>query len=139
MDELGNKLIEQAGPLGAALGVAILAAGAVIAKAKGWLGFSSAQRESRPEDKEAKVANDDSNVMTELRAINARLGKFDERINDIEHDLASRPTRDDMKSLEISFARMDERMTAINSNVKATGEGVMRIENYLLDLTRKGK
>lgn len=136
MDELGNKLIEQAGPLGAALGVAILAAGAVIAKAKGWLGFSSPHGENRPEDKDAK---DDSDVMTELRAINARLGKFDERINDIEHDLASRPTRDDMKSLEISFARMDERMTAINSNVKATGEGVMRIENYLLDLTRKGK
>lgn len=133
MDELGNKLIEQAGPVGAALGVAILAAGAVLAKAKGWLGFSSSQKESRPED------SDDGDVMTELRAINARLGKFDERINDIEHDLASRPTRDDMKSLEISFARMDERMTAINSNVKATGEGVMRIENYLLDLTRKGK
>ena len=133
MDELGNKLIEQAGPVGAALGVAILAAGAVIAKAKGWLGFSQSPKGSEPE------AGTDDEVMTELRSINERLGKFDGRISEIEHDLASRPTRDDMKSLEISLARMDERMTALNSNVKATGAGVSRIENFLISLSGKGK
>lgn len=133
MDELGNKLIEQAGPVGAALGVAILAAGAVVAKAKGWLGFSQPAKGDEPKPES------DGEVMTELRSINARLGRFDERISELEHDLASRPTREDMKGLEISLARMDERMTALNSNVKSTGEGVLRIENFLLSLSGKGK
>jgi hypothetical protein len=133
MDELGNKLIEQAGPVGAALGVVILAAGAVIARAKGWLGLGSPAKSDAPKGEAS------GDVMTELRSINARLGKFDERINELEHDLASRPTRQDMHRLEMSLARMDERMSALTSNVKATGEGVLRIENYLLDLSRKAK
>jgi uncharacterized protein YlxW (UPF0749 family) len=133
MDELGNKLIEQAGPVGAALGVVILAAGAVVARAKGWLGLGS------PPKANAHTSEASGDVMTELRSINARLGKFDERINELEHDLASRPTRQDMHRLEMSLARMDERMSALTSNVKATGEGVLRIENYLLDLSRKAK
>jgi hypothetical protein len=133
MDELGNKLIEQAGPVGAALGVVILAAGAVVARAKGWLGLGSPPKVNEPKPEAG------GDVMTELRSINARLGKFDERINELEHDLASRPTRQDMHRLEMSLARMDERMSAMTSTVKATGEGVLRIENYLLDLSRKAK
>ena len=133
MDELGNKLIEQAGPLGAALGVAILAAGAVIAKAKGWLGSS-------PQTKESEQSPEASGeVMTELRSINERLGSFDKRIGDIEHDLVSRPTRQDMHKLETGFARMDERMIALNGTTNATGAAVSRIENFLISLSGKGK
>ncbi|WP_417423583.1 hypothetical protein [Hoeflea sp.] len=133
MDELGNKLIEQAGPVGAALGVAILAAGAVLAKAKGWLGFGTPPKGNEPK------AGTDGDVMTELRAINARLGTFDERIKEVEHDLQSRPTRQDMHKLETGFARMDERMIALNGTTNATGAAVSRIENFLISLSGKGK
>jgi len=133
MDELGNKLIEQAGPVGAALGVAILAAGAVVARAKGWLGFSAQVKSDVPK------ADTNDDVMSELRAINGRLGKFDERITELEHDLASRPTREDIHRIEMSMVRLDERMTALTGNVKATGAGVSRIENFLLELSRKAK
>lgn len=132
MDELGNKLIEQAGPVGAALGVVILTAGAVLARAKGWFGLSSqpAPKQTKPE------ANGD--VMSELRSINARLGSFDARIKEVEHDLASRPTRQDVHRIEMSMVRMDERMAALSKTVETTGIGVTRIENILLAISGKG-
>ena len=130
MDELGNKLIEQAGPVGAALGVAILAAGAVLARAKGWLGLGSPPKNGDPAPH--------GEVMAELSSINGRLSKVDARVKEIEQDLASRPTREDMHRIELSMARMDEQISALNSNVKATGAGVARIENFLLSLSGKG-
>ena len=70
MDELGSKLIEQAGPVGAALGVAILAAGAVIARAKGWLGFSQSPKGTEPE------AGTDDEVMTGTQVDQRAAGKI---------------------------------------------------------------
>lgn len=128
MDEWQTKLIEQAGPLGAALGVVVLAAGAVVARTKGWIGLGT-----QPKDKDQK-SEANGEIMTELRLINTRLGKFDERLGKVEQDLSTRPTHKDMHQLEVSLARMDERMGGLDRTTTATNASVIRIEEFLYQI-----
>jgi hypothetical protein len=44
-----------------------------------------------------------------------------------------------MHQLETAFARMDERMIALNGTTIATGAAVSRIESFLISLSGKGK
>lgn len=135
MDEWGNRLIEQAGPLGAALGVVILAAGAVLAKVKGWFGKSASSSNSAPQTETKSDANDE--VMTALRAINQKLGSFDQRIHDVELDLQSRPTSADIHRVELAIAIMRTSVEHVGQKIDATGAAVTRIEDFLLSLSKR--
>lgn len=129
MDEWANRLIEQAGPVGAALGVVVLAAGAAIAWARGM--FSKLTSGGKLDAAPAGKPDSNGEVMTSLRSIEHQLDTFDRRIGRIEHDLESRPTSAQMHKLELALTRMDGRIDGLDRTANATNASVNRMEDFL--------
>lgn len=136
MEEWGNRLIEQAGPVGAAFGVVVIAAGAAMAWAKGLFGKLASGSKPAPESGTKPDGNDE--VMAALRQINQQLSSFDRRIDVLERDISARPTSRDIHELEKAIAVMVNTVDHVGAKIGATGEAVTRIEDFLLSLS-KGK
>jgi hypothetical protein len=136
MDEWATRLIEQAGPVGAAFGVVIIAAGGAIAWAKGLFGKLSSGSKSEPVSNGKPDGNDE--VVAALREINQQLSSFDRRIDALERDISSRPSDRDFHELEKAIAVMANTIEHFGGKIAATGEAVTRIEDFLLSLS-KGK
>jgi hypothetical protein len=122
MDDLIPSLIEMAGPVGATAAVLLLAFAAII-RWKGWKGFGDG-------DRMISAAR--------VEQIDSKLGTIDKRLKEVEVDLASRPTREDLYRVELTIGRMDERQKGMETTAKATGAAVTRIEDFMLSLSKKG-
>lgn len=137
MDELGNSLSWQdvalegvriAGPVGVVI-VALAALAYFVMRRQGWAAFG---------DKDRMVST------ARLDAIDGHLGKIDgqlaavqTRLSHVEGDLEDRPTRTDLHQLQVSMARQDERIIAIERTTTATNASVGRIEAFLLDMAKR--
>ena len=132
MNEWANRLIEQAGPVGAALGVVIIAAVSAMAWAKGMFGKLTSA--SKPEPQPAANTDGNGEVMAALHAIEHQLDTFDRRIGKIENDLASRPTSEQMHKLELALTRMDGRIDGLDRTANATNASVNRMEEFLYNI-----
>ncbi|MBV6648083.1 hypothetical protein ABWH89_11120 [Hoeflea alexandrii] len=122
MDDLIPSLIEMAGPVGATAAILLLAFAAII-RWKGWKGFGDG-------DRMISAAR--------VEQIDTKLGTIDRRLKEVEVDLASRPTREDLYRVELTISRMDERQKGMEATAKATGAAVTRIEDFMLSLSKKG-
>ncbi|CAJ1391650.1 unnamed protein product [Effrenium voratum] len=105
-----------AGPVGVVvIGMAVIAY--FVMRQKGWSAFG----------------NKDRLVPTSrLDAIDGRLGKIEGRLTDVERDLENRPTRQEVKELQLGQVRMEERIKAIDEKVDATLAGNLRIQDARL-------
>ena len=122
MDDLIPSLIEMAGPVGATAAILLLAFAAII-RWKGWKGFGDG-------DRMISAAR--------VEQIDTKLGTIDRRLKEVEVDLASRPTREDLYRVELTISRMDERQKGMEATAKATGAAVTRMEDFMLSLSKKG-
>lgn len=118
-----NLLIKTAGPLGAV--IIVLGAMALwLFKVKGWTGFG---------DQSKMVA------ATRLDRIDSNLSDIKSRLSDVEIDLDRRPSREEFHQVEVTLARMDERLGNNGRINAATNAAVARIENYMIEQgSRKG-
>ena len=77
-------------------------------------------------DKLGKVGDAVDQTQGAVRAL-------DDRVKDVEHDLSSRPTRQEMHELEKSNVRSEEQLKALTIEIKATRETVARIDRHMYD------
>lgn len=76
---------------------------------------------------------------TQLDAINTNLGEIEKRLGNVEHDVTSRATRDEVHRLELSFTRMEGRFDSVSSTTQATANAVSRIEQFMYDAALRAK
>lgn len=117
MDQLLTSLLNSGGPTGifAAVIIVMVVIG-VYLRQKGFVAIGD----------KTKVVNKDA-----LASIDNKLGKIDQRLSDVEHDLKGRPTRAEVHDLDISVAKMDERLKSIDRGVHATNEAVTSINDFM--------
>jgi len=121
MDNLIPSLIEMAGPVGATAAILLLAFAAII-RWKGWKGFGDGDR---------MISS------SRVDQIDSKLGTIDKRLKEVEVDLASRPTREDLYRVELMIGRMDERQKSMEAMAKAIGSAVTRIEDFMLSYAKE--
>ncbi|KPU84428.1 hypothetical protein JI58_03920 [Marinosulfonomonas sp. PRT-SC04] len=101
--------------------VVVLLAGFVL-RQKGWL----------TGDKSKVVSN------SQLSELNSRVGAIDTRLGEAENDIRHLPTREEFHKMEVSLARYDERMKNLAKTTTATNRAVGRIEDFMIDVSKKG-
>jgi hypothetical protein len=75
----------------------------------------------------------------QLDLINSNLGEIEKRLGNVEHDVTSRATREEVHRLELSFTRMEGRFDGVSATTQATANAVSRIEQFMYDAALRAK
>ncbi len=75
----------------------------------------------------------------EMNKLSSRIGQMDARLTDVERDIQRLPTRDEMHEFELQLTRLDGRFGAMEDNTKATSRAVSRIEDFMIDVSKRNK
>lgn len=78
-------------------------------------------------------------VPPEFKALSSRIGQMDARLTDVERDIQHLPTRAEIHEIELQLTRLDGRFGAMEDNTKATSRAVSRIEDFMIDVSKRSK
>lgn len=69
----------------------------------------------------------------------ARIDQIDKRLSRVEADIEHLPQREEMHEMNMAMAVLQERINGIEQTTAATGRAVGRIEDYMINSSRKPK
>lgn len=73
-----------------------------------------------------------------FESVAERMDTFDKRLARVESDIEHLPTREEFHEMELTVARLDQRVVAIDRNTESTSRAVGRIEDFLISMKGKG-
>ncbi|APE43640.1 hypothetical protein BOO69_09605 [Sulfitobacter alexandrii] len=75
---------------------------------------------------------------SKFESVAERMDTFDKRLARVESDIEHLPTREEFHEMELTVARLDQRVMAIDRNTESTSRAVGRIEDFLISMKGKG-
>lgn len=75
----------------------------------------------------------------ELHKLTGRVSAIDQRISQVERDIQHLPTREEMHGLELEMTRMQGRMDGLERTTTATNHAVIRIEDFMYEVSKRAK
>ncbi|WP_224825609.1 DUF2730 family protein [Cognatishimia sp. MH4019] len=112
-------ILEEGGPIGAAVVVAVLVVGFVL-RQKGWL--SSDRTKIVPS--------------SQLSELSSQVTDLDKRLGRLEQDVEGLPTREEIHELQLMQERQSGEIQVLRTTTEATKAGVLRVEDFLINLSR---
>lgn len=116
------SILTKGGPLGAIVVIAVLLIGFAL-RNKGWL----------TSDKSKVVSN------TQLSDLSVKVGAMNTRLTSLETEVRHLPTRDEFHAQDLEITRLQERLKSVDKTTIATGHAVARIEDFLINLSKRSK
>lgn len=117
METYLQQLLTNGGPAGAAVVIVVLLLGLWL-RHKGWL-FDS--------PKPAAATNDLQEQLTDMR----------DRLAQVEREVRSLPTREEIVAIRLSQAQLAERLAGLDRIITSTGAAVGRIEGFMLQASER--
>lgn len=121
-------VLEEGGPLGAVVVLVVLGVGFYL-RQKGWLTGDGTKVVSTSQL---------SDLSTKVDELTTEVGGLGRRMDAVERDIEDLPTRAEIHRLEITHAEMQGQIRSLDKAIGATTAGVIRIENYLIELSKGG-
>jgi hypothetical protein len=119
MEKYLLPILEEGGPIGALVVILVLVTGFIL-RQKGWL----------TQDKSKVVSN------SQLSELSSRVGEIDKRLATVEHDIEALPTRAEIHELQLAHERLAGRLLVLENTTQATKAGVLRVEDFLINLSK---
>ena len=129
MEKYLLPILEDGGPIGAVVVISVLVIGFVL-RSKGWLAV----------DRSKVVSNSQLSALTEeVGSLRQEVGETSRRVGAVERDLLNLPGREEIHQLELAHEKMLGRIGVLEHNTNATKAGVIRIEDFLINLSKGTK
>ena len=119
MEKYLLPILEEGGPIGALVVILVLVTGFIL-RQKGWL----------TQDKSKVVSN------SQLSELSSTVAAIDKRLATVEHDVEALPTREEIHELQLAHERLAGRLLVLENTTQATKAGVLRVEDFLINLSK---
>ncbi len=119
MEKYLLPILEEGGPVGAFVVILVLVTGFIL-RQKGWL----------TQDKSKVVSN------SQLSDLSSTVAAIDKRLATVEHDVEALPTREEIHELQLAHERLAGRLLVLEHTTQATKAGVLRVEDFLINLSK---
>ena len=114
------RILQEGGPIGALVVIVVLVTGFVL-RQKGLLWF----------------AQGPASRAQQLSGLHARVGEIDTRLVSLEHDVRALPGHEEIHALQLAHERLAGRLAVLETTAQATKAGVLRVEDFLINLSRE--